>query len=129
MSDAIPTDPLFGVMIEDCFVFGWRMEEDSLVVDLLFSLWPGNPNYDEPNQGDWTCYKKGKLVVRRAEILEGLRSMSDVETTTDPDGSIDYGELDSALIIGDIIEIWGPFGGVRTKVQDVSYTLERSAGT
>ena len=124
MSDTSPADPLYGVMIEDCFVFGWRIENDSLVVDLLFSLWPGNPFYEEPKPDDWTCYKRGKLIARKVEIIEGLRTMSDVQRIKDLDGSVDYGSLDSAPISGDQIEIWGPFGGVRTGVQDVSYILE-----
>lgn len=111
-------------MIEDCFVYGWRIENDDLLVDLDFSLWPDNAFYEPPKPGEWTCYKRGTLIARKVEILEGLISLADAETSIDADGTVDYGSLDSATIKGDKIELWGPFGGVRTGLQDVSYTLD-----
>jgi hypothetical protein len=117
------SDPLYGVMIEDCFVYGWQLDSGNLVVDLDFSLWPGNKFYESPKTDEWTCYKRGQLIARNIEILEGLRGMSEVMATTDPDGTKDYGSLDSAVISGNKIEIRGPFGGVRAETQNVAYEL------
>ena len=51
-------DPLFGVMVEDTFVIGWKIEANTFIVECEISLWPGNKYYEEPKDNEWTCYKK-----------------------------------------------------------------------
>lgn len=117
------TEPLFGVIIEDCYVLGWKLSHSDFRIDLELSLHPGNPHFSKPQKGEWACYKPGHFLLMNCQIIEA-NSMSDFPINIDPDGSLDYGSLDSAAISGGYIEVWGPFGGVRSEPTDFSYTVD-----
>ena len=117
------TEPFYGVMIEDCFVHGWCFENQALVVECLFSLHPGNPNYEKPSSEDWACYKAGKLILRNPQFIGKLVAMEDVRKTVDPDGSIDFGSLDSADIDDGQLTLYGPFGAAKVALEDLQFVL------
>ncbi|MCH2157690.1 MAG: hypothetical protein MK096_02785 [Oleiphilaceae bacterium] len=119
-------DPFRGVMIEDCFVFGWRLEGKALEVELLLSLWPSNEHYERPKAGEWTCYKEATLTLKNVCKLEKFVHVDDAMIFRDPDGSIDYGCLDAAIIEGDSITIYGPFGGASLKISDLGYVINET---
>jgi hypothetical protein len=54
-----------GVTLTDTFVLDWKHEGDCLVFTVLASLWPGHPAYESPKPGEWTCYKRGRIVFKR----------------------------------------------------------------
>lgn len=84
-----------GVDLEDSSVLSWYDAEHALVFQIEASLWPGHPDYVEPPESDWTCYKKATLSFPAVERVDGLRQMYEVTPTADPDGSIDYGCIDA----------------------------------
>lgn len=116
-------DPLYGVMVEDCFVLGWSFENQVLTVECSFSLWPGNPNYEKPPPEDWTCYKEGKLILRNPQLIGKLVAMENVNKSIDPDGSVDFGSLDSALIDDGQLTRHGPFGAAKVALDDFQFVL------
>lgn len=101
------------VDLTDSWVLSWRQVDGNLVFEVDASLWPGHPRYAEPPKGDWTCYRSATLTFPRARHVEGLRSMATTQSSTDPDGSVDYGSIDtlcrnedgSYLLIGDFGEV------------------------
>lgn len=120
------SDPLYGVMVDDTWVTGWTLQQDILIVDCIFSLWSGNPYYEEPKVGEWTCYKEGQLILHRPQISEGIFSMEEVEQTVDMDGSVDYGSLDSAVLENRALTLCGPFGTVKVVLDDFELHLSKS---
>lgn len=120
------SDPFYGIMIEDSFVFGWSLEGKALEVQLLLSIWPSSKHYESPKQGEWTCYKVATLKLRNMCKLENFVHMEDAMKTHDPDGSMDYGCFDSVSIQGDTITIHGPFGEATTKTNDLCYEFHES---
>ena len=105
-----------GVMWDDTFVLGWRVEQDRLVFDVEISLHAGHPSYLPPRPGEWACYRRGQLIFNGARDVQGLRSMSDVRPTIDPDGSADYETIHSFAQEDDgTFLISGGFGDVRLR--------------
>ena len=85
-------------------------------------MWPGNKYYEEPKDNEWTCYKKGQFILKNAQGLNNvlpIEKASPVETEKE----IDYGSLDSATIINNIISIVGPFGEVTSIVSEFEYKI------
>lgn len=83
------------VDLNDTFVLSWAVTDDALVFTVEASLWPGHPLYTTPPKADWTCYRKASLSFPGLTQVEGLCSMAESASTTDPDGSIDYGTIDA----------------------------------
>jgi hypothetical protein len=101
-----------GVDLEDSFIKGWQLSADSFVIELEASLWPEHPSYESPIKGNYTCYKPARLVFPSARQVSGLRPMSDVRATRDPNGSIDYGTIDVLTGSGARYRVVGEFGSV-----------------
>ena len=108
-----------GVMITDTFVLGWCREEDRLVFEVVASLWPGHPAYESPRPGEWTCYKKARLVFCEVCAVNGLPDPSAVAPTTDADGSQDFGSLSELAIEPGGYRIAGDFGMVHVQAGSV----------
>ncbi len=107
-------DAFSGIDLEDSFVLGWCRTADKLVFDLEFSLWPGHPEYEEPKRGEHTCYKHGRLIFRNAQGIQGLLPMKHAPSTQDPNGTIDYGNVERLEWDADgRVSVDGDFGAVR----------------
>lgn len=122
-TSTIGDDPFYGVMIEDCYVQGWRLKKQSLEIECLFSLHPGNPYYETPPPDEWACYKAGKVVLRDPQFVGNLFSTEEVERIDDPDGSFDYGNLDSADIRDGQLTLHGPFGAAVVTLDNVEILI------
>ena len=83
-----------------------------LIFDLDASLWPEHPNYEVPKPNEWTCYKRSQLVFSGVRSASGLLSVSEVRGYTHPDGSVDFGNIDSLSEIPNGFNIIGDFGDV-----------------
>ena len=103
---------LIGVMVDDCWVLGWRATNDQLIFDIEASLWPGHPNYEPPKPDHWACYKRAQLIFSGVREVVGLLPMSEAKSTTDPDGSVDYDSIDSLEQTNGGFSISGEFGDV-----------------
>ena len=86
-------EPFRHVLVTDCFVLSWAERDGSLVFEVEASLWPCHPLYTKPPKTDWTCYRKATLRFPKVRRIEGLRAMAETPSTTDPDGSVDYGSF------------------------------------
>ena len=110
----------YGVDLEDSWVLGWHFNssQNQLVFDLEFSLWQGNKHYETPLHGEYTCYKRGCLIFDEITSIHDLLPMNAVKPTIDPDGSIDYGNIEGLRHIGEGIYKFG--GNVAKDFGEVS---------
>jgi hypothetical protein len=79
--------------LEDSYVLALNESEPSrLVFSLLLALAPKHPFYSAPPPTDQHCYRNGTLT------FEGVGNINwktrKFEPLRDPDGSIDYGNID-----------------------------------
>jgi len=121
MNRALPD--LSGVMLEDCFVLSWAQELDRLVFHLMASLHPGHPMHESPKPGEWACYKEATLSFEGVKAVEGLLAMPETRSTSDPDGTKDYGNIDVLLAIADGYKIAGDFGQVTVQAQKCTFLV------
>jgi hypothetical protein len=103
-----------GVSLEDTWVLGWRHENDQLVVNVEASLWPGHPAYGLPQPGEWTCYKRGRLVFEAVRSVDGLPDReSGVPPYVDANGERDFGSIDPLQMVEGGYRLRFDFGDVQ----------------
>jgi hypothetical protein len=111
------------VMVQDCWVLGWRTENDSLVFDIEASLTSGHPLYEPPKQGEWSCYKAARIIFSGVREISGLLPIQSVRATVGSDGSVDYGSIDSITQESGGFAIAGEFGKVMVSASAVQLHL------
>ena len=101
-----------GIDLHDSFVLSWNTKNNSIVLELEVSIWPGSSHYDAPKKNEYTCYKRGALRFNGASKIQGLKDCKEVTPSQDPDGSKDYGNIEhlSQTLTG--YELRGEFGNV-----------------
>ncbi|MGL6213046.1 hypothetical protein [Billgrantia desiderata] len=112
------------ILLEDTFVLSWHQDARVLIFRVLASLLQSHPAASLPTAGEWACYRPGIIEFSEVSSVCGLLQMECVVSTTDPDGSIDYGTIDGLVKIGQgQYRIIGEFGVVTVSAHDVSLTL------
>lgn len=101
-----------GIDLQGSFVLGWEKKGKELIFDVEFSIWPGSVHYESPQPNEYTCYKRGCLVFSEVRWLDGLKSPEETPSTKDPDGSIDFGNIDALFEEDDQVRLEGDFGKV-----------------
>ena len=116
------------VDVQDCFVLAWHVLNDQLVFEVEASIWPGHRLYEKPEPKLFTCYRKARLIFHDVEELAGLVEMGAAPPSVDPDGSIDYGEVETleSPELGRF-EMSGDFGDVsfRSSGVDLQFEIEQ----
>ncbi len=102
-----------GIDLNDSFVLNWRREASKVYFEIEASIWPESEHYVEPKPNEYTCYRKAILFFINFESISGLKSIDRVPSTTDPDGSIDYGNIDSLQKTTEGYKLQGNFGSVQ----------------
>lgn len=101
-----------GIDLNDSFVLDWRFEDNCLCFELQASIWPESTYFVKPKPNEYTCYRKAILQFVDTVAVTGLKPKSAVMSATDPDGSIDYGNIDTLQVIDGGFELTGDFGNV-----------------
>jgi hypothetical protein len=103
-----------GVDLEDSFVLGWQHDRASrrVVFELEASLWPLHPRYETPPPEHHTCYCRARLVFDDVHWVAGLRPVAEAKGTTDPDGTVDYGNIEGLRYKDGICRFGGEVGEV-----------------
>ena len=118
-------EELKGIMLEDSWVLSWATRDDSLFIEVEFSLWPEHPQYQQPKTDEWTCYLKGNLIFEGISLMHGLRDLHDVTPTITPDGEKDYGNIDSLEeVASGEFAISGDFGDVHINCRNLKIEIE-----
>jgi hypothetical protein len=110
-----------GVDLEDSFVLGWQHDHAGrrVIFELEASLWPPHPLYETPAQDRHTCYRRGRLVFDDVLRLAGLRTVVEAKSTTDPDGTVDYGNIEGLCYEDGVYRFSGDIGEVECECRDV----------
>jgi len=116
------------ILLEDTFVLSWRQAPDSLTFNVLASLIQGHPDASPPAPGEWACYRPGIIQFSGVSSVRGLHPQQSVRPTIDPDGSVDYGCIDTLSLVapGEYL-IAGEFGVVTVAASGVSLILGAAA--
>lgn len=99
-----------GIDLNDSFVLSWDHESDQLCFVLEASIWPESDHYSKPKDDEYTCYRKAILKFVNLQSINGLKSMESTPSTTDPDGSTDYGNIDTLCQTENGFDLSGDFG-------------------
>lgn len=101
-----------GIDLNDSFVLNWAHENDQLLFELEASIWPESEHYSKPKDGEYTCYRKATLIFENVKNIKGLKSVESVASTTDLDGTTDYGNIDTFSQSDSGFHLSGDFGSV-----------------
>ena len=101
-----------GIDLNDSFVLGWAHEYGQLSFELEASIWPDSKYYSKPQNGEYTCYRKAALKFMNVQSLNDLKSIESVSSKTDPDGSTDYGNIETLSQTENGFDLSGDFGSV-----------------
>jgi len=112
-----------GIDLNDSFVLNWHHENDHLSFELEASIWPESEHYTASKNYEYTCYRKATLEFVGVKNISGLKSKESVQSTTDPDGSIDYGNIDDLKELGDSFLVVGDFGSVSIQGGELRFEI------
>jgi hypothetical protein len=116
------------VMLDDTFVLEWCVSPAEVVFHVLAHLRPEHPQASSPAPGDWACYRPANIVFPNVAECSGLLPKSEVASTIDPDGSIDYGTIDALLEPNaGTFRICGNFGDVLIRSDSPRLDIESVA--
>ena len=102
-----------GIDLNDSFVLDWNYENNCVRFELDTSIWPDSKYYVEPKPNEYTCYRKAILQFVNTVAVSGLKPKSAVMSSTDPDGSIDYGNIHTLQVVDGGFELTGDFGNIK----------------
>ena len=106
-------DVFKGIDLNDSFVLNWSHEGNQLIFYLEASIWPGSKYYTGVKKGEYTCYRQATLAFVGINDISGLLPIETAASTTDPDGSVDYGTIESFQAFDGMFELSGDFGKVK----------------
>lgn len=113
--------------LEDSYLTGVRENAAEISFDLLFVLTEAHSEYQPPVLGEQYCYKHGRIIFEEIATIEWLRR--ELKPSTDPDGSVDYGNIDSFYNHHGIFELEGEWGKVRIRARNALAALKTSRKT
>lgn len=95
--------------LEDSWVLDINASRGQFVITAEFVLTEEHPSYAPARPGEQYCYRKGVLVFEGVTDLTWTGQLSS-RPSRDPDGSVDYGNIDSLTIEGDRYIVEGGLG-------------------
>ena len=114
------------VDLQDSFVIGWKCSDETFFVDVEASLWPGHSDYEAPKEGEYTCYKKARLLFRNPTNIVGLLPMGEVEPNEVMEGEIpDYDTIEDFEIGNGQFRLTGSFGDVTFTADEWAFKVAR----
>lgn len=99
------------VHLTDSWVLDVTVRPGEVVFDLDLVVLPGHPSYGEPLPDEQYCYRSAAL--RFPDLAEVTWTMGTGPPAIDPDGEIDYGNIDTLRTDGDVYELDGDWGAMR----------------
>jgi hypothetical protein len=112
-----------GIDLNDSFILNWTIEKNVLCFEIEASIWPESRYYYEPKVNEYTCYRKATLKITKINRITGLKPFEQVVSSTDPDGSKDYGNVDTLSRTENRYELSGDFGLVEIEGGELHFEL------
>jgi hypothetical protein len=112
--DAVPYHELpgfDGYYFEDGWVLGLYASDREFLIDIDAVLTPRHPDFGPPNPGDKYRYRRVAVRFPNVRDLEWIKPL-DLRGTLDPDGTVDYGNIDFFVRSGDVSRLGGKWGEV-----------------
>lgn len=111
MVDYTELPQLKGIYLEDSYVLKIDEAPGGFAFTIEAVLTPENPAYHDPRPGEQYCYVDGALTFSDVTKVEWDRR-SDTQST-DADGEVDFGNIDSLVIDNGVFLVEGDWGKVR----------------
>jgi len=116
--------PVFeGVDLNDSFILGWTHDGGKLAFYIEASIWPASQYYSTPKAGEYTCYRKATLEFVGCMEITGLHPIQLTPSSVDPDGSKDYGNIDSLVALESGFRVVGDFGDVSIRGGELRFEV------
>ena len=112
-----------GIDLNDSFVLSWAHENNQLTFALEASIWPESEFYSKHKEGEFTCYRKATLRLANVKSINGLKNIDSVTPTKDPDGSIDYGNIETFCQTRTGFKLSGEFGSLSIKGGELTFEV------
>jgi len=110
-----------GIDLNDSFVLNWNSGQHNILIELEASVWPESNYYKAPKRGEYTCYRKAIIEVVNAKRVEGMLMQENAVPMIEPDGSEDYGNIDSFSVINGSFHFTGAFGNVSVEGGELKF--------
>lgn len=107
--------------LQDSWVLGFAVTPTQLVLRIQFVLLDGHPEYRNPRPGEVYCYREGLLAFVGFSSLEW--KASGARAALGPEGEIDYGSVDSLVVLTGGHELEGDFGLIRVRGASLNVSL------
>ena len=114
-----------GIDLNGSFILNWEHGKDYLSFEIEASIWPESKYYTKPKPNDYTCYRGATLTFINIKAISGLKSINETPNSTDPDGSVDYGNIDSLQKTNAGYEVEGDFGSVRVVGGEIEFKIHK----
>ena len=112
----------------DIYVLEIRASRGVLAITVEFALAPEHPAYTSPRPGEQYCYLNGVLLFEKVTDLSWSGQLSS-RPSQDPDGSIDYGNIDALTMEGTRYMVHGDLGAIelRASTMRIVYSTDGSS--
>ena len=108
--------------LDDSYVLDIQASRGLLAITMEFALAPDHPSYSPALPGEQYCYRKGVLVFEGVTELNWTGQLTSWPSQ-DPDGSIDYGNIDALVIDGNHYTLEGGLGTIDLHATSIRVTL------
>jgi len=108
--------------LEDSWVLDMRESEKTFHIDLEAVLTHEHPDWHAPKPGEQYCYRGTRIQFDKVQSVEWIELR--MRPNKDPDGSIDFGNIDSFVYENNRYELegeWGHLVVVSPSVPQVHY--------
>ncbi|MGO4249495.1 hypothetical protein AB4Y87_19955 [Paenarthrobacter sp. RAF54_2] len=113
---------LSDLYLDDSYVLDIQASRGRLAITMEFALAPERPPYSPALPGEQYCYRKGVLVFEGVTELNWTGQLTS-RPSRDPDGSIDYGNIDALVIDGNHYTVEGGMGRINLQAAAIRVAL------
>ncbi len=110
MSSYVDLPGFENLYLQDSWVLGLHETEKTFHIDLEAVLTPEHPAWHDRKPGEQHPYRPVRIQFDNVQSVEWMDKH--LEPTTDPDGSVDFGNIDSFEYDGNRYEVQGGWGHV-----------------
>ncbi len=112
-----------GIDLNDSFILNWTHGKDFLSFEIQASIWPESKHYTKPKPNEYTCYRSATLTFINIKSISGLKLIGETSNSTDPNGSVDYGNIDSLQKTNSGYDVQGDFGSVHIAGGEIEFKI------
>jgi hypothetical protein len=118
VGDYYEHEALHDIYLEDSYVIGISAGRGILTITGDYVLTPEHPYYTANHPGEVHCWRRGIMVFEGVTNLNWTDQLAH-RPSQDPDGSIDYGDIDVLTINGGRYVLEGDLGRIEVEAASV----------